>query len=86
MHWMLVPTPTLCKRCYKQAISKIIAYHFGGGSETGNFRASIGVVDQKGIIKTNGMQNYTIKLDGTQRFFDNRLKLDNLALCVTVGL
>ena len=49
---------------------------FGGGTEDSNFRASIGVIDQRGIIKNNGMQNYTVKMDGSQKFFDNKLKLD----------
>lgn len=49
---------------------------FGGGNEFNNFRASLGLVNQKGIIKTNEMQNYTVKLDGTQRFFDDKLRLD----------
>ncbi len=49
---------------------------FSGGSADTNFRASIGVIDQKGIILNNGMQNYTIKLDGSQYFFDRKLKLD----------
>jgi len=49
---------------------------FGGGTEQTSFRASIGVIDQKGIIKNNGMRNYTAKIDGSQRYFDNKLKLD----------
>lgn len=49
---------------------------FGGGNEFNNFRASIGLVNQKGIIKTNEMQNYSVKLDGTQKFFDDKLRLD----------
>ncbi len=49
---------------------------FGGGTAETNFRASLGVIDQKGIIKNNAMRNYTAKLDGSQLFFDNKLKLD----------
>jgi TonB-linked SusC/RagA family outer membrane protein len=49
---------------------------FGGGTAETNFRASLGVIDQKGIIKNNGMKNYTAKIDGSQSFFDNKLKLD----------
>lgn len=39
---------------------------FGGGTESSNYRASIGVIDQKGIIKNNYMRNYTAKLDASQ--------------------
>lgn len=49
---------------------------FGGGTAETNFRASLGVIDQKGIIMNNGMQNYTAKIDGSQLFFENKLKLD----------
>jgi len=49
---------------------------FGGGTAETNFRASLGVIDQKGIIKNNSMRNYTAKIDGSQRFFDSKLKLD----------
>lgn len=49
---------------------------FGGGTVESNFRVSLGVIDQKGIIKNNGMQNYTAKIDGSQLFFENKLKLD----------
>ncbi len=49
---------------------------FGGGTAETNFRASLGIIDQKGIIKNNGMQNYTAKIDGSQLLFDNKLKLD----------
>ena len=49
---------------------------FGGGTAETNFRASLGVIDQKGIILNNGMRNYTAKLDGTQLFFDNKLKME----------
>ena len=49
---------------------------FGGGTSDSNFRASVGVIDQKGIIKNNYMRNYTAKIDGSQTFFDNKLKMD----------
>ena len=49
---------------------------FGGGTKETNFRASLGFIDQRGIILNNGMKNYTAKIDGSQLFFDNKLKLD----------
>lgn len=49
---------------------------FGGGSTESNFRASVGVVDQKGIIESNSMRNYTAKFDGSQMLFDKALKLE----------
>ncbi|WP_280765270.1 SusC/RagA family TonB-linked outer membrane protein [Parabacteroides sp. PFB2-10] len=49
---------------------------FGGGSEHSNYRASVGYVDQQGVIRNNSSRNYTAKLDITQRAFNNRLTLD----------
>lgn len=49
---------------------------FGGGTESSNYRASVGVIDQKGVVKNNYMRNYTAKLDASQSMFNDRLKLD----------
>lgn len=49
---------------------------FGGGTEDSNYRASVGVIDQQGIVKSSSMQNYTAKLDAMQNMFDNKLKLE----------
>ena len=49
---------------------------FGGGGEHNSFRASLGVIDQKGIVNTSSMQNITAKIDGTQKFFEDKLQLD----------
>ena len=49
---------------------------FSNGNDDSNYRASIGVIDQKGIIKNNSMRNYTAKLDAMQSMFGNKLKLE----------
>lgn len=49
---------------------------FGGGTESSNYRASIGIIDQKGIIKDNYMRNYTAKLDASQTMFNDKVKID----------
>ena len=48
---------------------------FGGGTSDANYRASIGVMDYKTVIRNNGHQNYTAKLDIWQQAFDERLKV-----------
>ena len=48
----------------------------GGGSETSNYRASLGVMDRDGVVRTNDFQNFTVKLDIAQRAFNDRLKID----------
>ncbi|MDH6306256.1 TonB-linked SusC/RagA family outer membrane protein [Parabacteroides sp. PF5-5] len=46
------------------------------GSENGNFRASLGVVDRPGLLRNSGSRNYTAKIDGSQFAFDKKLRLD----------
>ncbi|MDR2466907.1 MAG: SusC/RagA family TonB-linked outer membrane protein [Prevotellaceae bacterium] len=50
---------------------------FGGSmSDRSGYRASVGIVDQQGIIRNNSMQNATVKLDAAQTMFDGRLLAD----------
>lgn len=49
---------------------------FGAGTDDSNYRASVGLIDQQGIIKNSGMRNYTAKLDAMQNMFDNKLKIE----------
>ena len=49
---------------------------FGGGSETANYRASVGVTDVQTVIKNNNLRNYIAKLDVKQKAFDNRVTID----------
>ena len=49
---------------------------FGGGSETANYRASVGIQDHKTVIKNNRLRNYIAKLDLTQRAFDDFVTFD----------
>ena len=49
---------------------------FGGGSETANYRASLGVMEHRTIMRTNNYRNYIAKLDISQKAFDNLLTVD----------
>lgn len=49
---------------------------FGGGSESSNYRASVGFIDRNGVVKTEGMRTFTAKVDITQKAFQNRLGFD----------
>ena len=49
---------------------------FGGGSETANYRASVGMMEHKTVIKTNDYRTYITKLDISQQAFDKRLTVD----------
>lgn len=49
---------------------------FTSGSELSNMRASLGVINNPGMLKNSGTTNYTAKIDGTQYAFDKKLKID----------
>lgn len=49
---------------------------FSGGTETSNYRASIGLMDNNTVIRSNEYSNIVAKLDLTQRAFDNKMKID----------
>ena len=49
---------------------------FGGGTETANYRASVGMMQHKTVIKTQGNRNFIAKLDISQQAFDNHLTVD----------
>ena len=49
---------------------------FGGGTETANYRASVGMMQHRTVIKTQGNRNFIAKLDISQQAFDNRLTVD----------
>ena len=50
---------------------------FTTGNENGNMRASIGVIQNQGLLKKNSdMMNYTAKMDATQFAFNKKLKFE----------
>ncbi len=49
---------------------------FGGGTETSNYRASIGLMDHKTVVRTNDYNNFVAKLDIFQKAFDDRLSVE----------
>ena len=49
---------------------------FGGGTATANYRASVGVMEHRTIMRTNNYRNYIAKLDISHKAFDNLLSVD----------
>ncbi len=49
---------------------------FGGGTKTANYRASVGVMEHKTVIRNSNYRSYFAKLDISNKAFDNRLKVD----------
>jgi TonB-dependent starch-binding outer membrane protein SusC len=48
---------------------------FGGGSATGNYRFSLGYLDQAGIVKESGIKRYSARFSAEQKAWNNRLTL-----------
>ncbi len=57
------------------AITQQYDFSYGGGSETGNYRISLGLLDQEGIVKGTGQEKYTATVNLSEKFYNNRLKL-----------
>lgn len=55
---------------------------FGGGTENSHYRASLGVLDHKAVVKTQQYRNYSLKLDVGQKAF----RLVNVDLGVFASL
>lgn len=49
---------------------------FGGGTESSNYRASVGVMDHRTVIRTNRSRNYIAKLDISQRTLNDHVTFD----------
>ena len=66
---------------FRDAITRLGLVHnnhvsFGGGTETSNYRASVGMTGHETVVKTNSAKNYIAKLDISQKAFDNRATFD----------
>jgi TonB-linked SusC/RagA family outer membrane protein len=59
---------------------------FQGGSENFSYRASLGYLDQQGIIINTGIKRYSGRVGATQKLMDGRLNIDfNLSTSVESG-
>jgi TonB-linked SusC/RagA family outer membrane protein len=50
---------------------------YGGGSDTGNYRVSLGYLDQKGIIQHSGLTKTNVSYNVNQKFFNNKLNVES---------
>jgi TonB-dependent starch-binding outer membrane protein SusC len=70
----------------RTAISNNQNLVFQGGSENFNYRASLGYLDQQGIIINTGIKRYSGRVGATQKLMDGRVNIDfNLSTSVETG-
>lgn len=48
---------------------------YGGGNANGNYRFSVGYLNQSGIVKNSGLKKYTARFNAGQNLWNNRLKM-----------
>lgn len=58
------------------AVTQQHDFSYGAGNDTGNYRISLGLLDQEGIIKGTGQEKYSFNLNMTQRAFNDRVKFE----------
>lgn len=66
---------------YRKSIERtggVFNHHiaFGGGNRQSNYRASIGMLEHKTVIRTNQYRSYIAKLDVQQKAFDDHATFD----------
>lgn len=49
---------------------------FGGGTESSNYRTSIGLMDHNTVVRNNSYYNFVAKLDISQKAFEDKLSID----------
>jgi iron complex outermembrane receptor protein len=48
---------------------------YGGGDASGNYRFSLGYLDQDGIVETSNVKRYSVGFSGTKKFISNKLTI-----------
>ncbi len=48
---------------------------FSGGSESGKYRISLGLLNQEGVIRNTGLDKYTLNTSVSQKFFDDIVEI-----------
>ncbi len=64
---------------YQTSFTQNYNLAYGGGNETGNYRISMGYQDQEGEVQDSRFDRLTMRINASQRFFDNKLRLSTQA-------
>lgn len=58
---------------FRTAITQDHNISFGGGSEEGSYRLSLGYMDQEGIVNESGMKRLNARFNANRKFLNDRL-------------
>jgi TonB-dependent starch-binding outer membrane protein SusC len=61
---------------FRTSISQNYNVSYGSGSESGSYRLSLGYSDQQGVIKQDGLERLTARLNANQNFLDDLILLE----------
>ncbi|PWJ60414.1 iron complex outermembrane receptor protein [Dyadobacter jejuensis] len=57
---------------------------YGGGDQTGNYRFSLGYMDQNGIVEKSNVKRYSVSFNGQKKFINDKLTIgSNLSFANT---
>ncbi len=62
-------------KVFRTALTHNHNISYGGGTDKHTYRASVGYLDQEGIVKTTGVEKINGKILVTQKAFNNRLNI-----------
>lgn len=77
---------------WQEAVTRTALSHthnlaFGGGGQGGDYRFSLGYMDQEGIILDSGIKRLSARFNGSKKFMNDRLKINtNMSVAQTNDL
>jgi len=73
------------KELFRTAMTHQHNLSYGGGDNSGNYRFSLGYLNQDGIVQTSNVKRYSVGFSGTKKFINNKLTIgSNLNFANTV--
>ena len=64
----------------RTGVTQTYGFSIGGGSDNGNYRLSLGYLDQEGIIKESGIKRYNVTYNANYDFLDGKVGMDILSV------
>ncbi|MCK8521139.1 TonB-dependent receptor [Aquimarina sp. D1M17] len=60
---------------YRNSFSSNHNVSYGGGTDTGRYLLSLSYSDQEGVVENSGLERITARVNLSQKFFDDKLRL-----------
>ncbi|MBE9465005.1 TonB-dependent receptor [Dyadobacter sp. UP-52] len=63
------------KELFRTALTHQHNLSYGGGDNAGNYRFSLGYLNQDGIVQTSNVKRYSVGFSGAKKFINNKLSI-----------